>query len=278
MIRNALPDTRRAYTRAVPLLNPLLRLSVEIFRSLRAVWRILRVIAHALHGLYLLRWHFPTLDRSHRNAYKQRWAKQLLSILGVQLEVQGPPPPASALIVCNHISWLDIFVINAACETHFVCKDDVRSWPVIGTLVALADTVFIARNSRSDAVRTAQALVTRLQRNERVAVFPEGTTTNGLTMLPFRPALFQSAIDAACAVTPMALRYTNMRGTPHMAPAYDGDISFGRCLWAIARAGDLHARLISLDLIASSPSRREMSDLAAQQIACANGLSQRRLA
>ena len=183
-------------------------------------------------------------------------------------------PPASAFIVCNHISWLDIFVINAACETHFVCKDDVRSWPVIGALVALADTVFIARNSRSDAVRTAQTLVTRLQRNERVAVFPEGTTTNGLTMLPFRPALFQSAIDAGCAVAPMALRYTNAHGTPHMAPAYDGDISFGKCMWAIARSSDLYARLTTLGTIASDTSRREISDLAAQQIARATGLNQ----
>ena len=246
--------------------NSLLRATII---RLRAVWRIFLVVLLILGGLHMLRWRFPHWTRQQRGQAKQTWAQDLLKRLGVQTQVSGTAPPETALIVCNHISWLDIFVINAACTTDFVCKDDVRKWPVIGTLVTLSDAVYITRHSRNDAARTGQAIATRLRSRDRVAVFPEGSTSNGVTQLPFRPALFQAAIDAPCPVAPLALNYINEQGEQHVAPNYDGAITFGACLWAIACASHLQANLQFLELIEPGNERRSIATQAENQIIAA---------
>src|SRR5690606_26195244 len=112
----------------------------------------------------------------------------------------------------------------------FVSKDDVRKWPLIGWLCARTDTVFLERGSRVAAQRARENLVEALHRGKRVALFPEGTTTRGDTVLPFHSALLQAAIDAGTPVTPVVLRYRSGDGSPSIAPAYVDDISLIGCL------------------------------------------------
>src|SRR5690606_21315559 len=103
-------------------------------------------------------------------------------------------PPARALFVANHISWLDIFVINAMQPSHFVAKSEIRDWPVLGWLCAKAGTVFIARGRLRDVRRIYQGLVERLQVGEPVAFFPEGATSSQGSLQPFHANLFEAAI------------------------------------------------------------------------------------
>lgn len=245
-------------------------------RSTRASWRIVRLLTHILYGMAVIRLTFHKISPEEQRAVKQRWALDLVTQLGVSVHCDQPLPEKASLIVANHISWLDIFVINAHTQTHFVCKDDVQSWPMLGWLVEHSGTVFIARGNRAAAARTAQALMERLERNERVAVFPEGTTTNGTFMLPFRPALLQAAVDGNATVTPIALRYTDAQGKQSFAPAYDGDITMWQCMWAIATSEGLQAHLQVLESIAPSQEddsvgRREISQIAYQRLADALG-------
>lgn len=188
---------------------------------------------------------FPWASIHLQRALKARWSRQLLDVLGVQLRVAGRAPRAG-LLVSNHISWLDIYAINALAPTAFVSKDDVRGWPVIGWLSARTETLFLERGSRNAAMRAKEAVVGRLRERVLVGVFPEGTTSNGEGVLPFHSALFESAIEAGAIIRPLALRYTGRDGKPSQATAYVGETTLWQSLSAITSASDLSVHVTFL--------------------------------
>lgn len=228
--------------------------------EVRAAFRLARVGLHLLWGAATVAVVYPWIDARFRRALKRRWSRQLLETLGIRMKVSsgGTAPPAG-LVVCNHISWLDIYVINALTPAAFVSKDDVKHWPLIGWLCTHTETIFLERGSRAAAQRTRETLVGHLQFGVHVAVFPEGTTTGGDRVLPFHAALFQSAIDAAVPVVPLALRYTDHAGNPSRAPVYDGDITLWQCLRAIACAEGTGVSLTVLDPLTAATDRRELA-------------------
>lgn len=229
---------------------------------MRACFRLARVGVHLLWGAATVASVYPWIDARFRRALKRRWSRQLLETLGIRLQVGAGRTalPVRGMVVSNHISWLDIFVINALTPAAFVSKDDVKHWPLIGWLCAHTETIFLARGSRTAAQRTRATMIDHLQSGVHVAVFPEGTTTGGDRVLPFHAALFQSAIDAGAPVIPLVLRYADRHGNPSRAPAYDGDITLWQCLWSIARTGGLAADLRVLEAIESrGVERRELS-------------------
>ncbi len=238
--------------------------------EVRAAFRLVRVGLHLLWGAATVAVVYPWIAARFRRALKRRWSRQLLETLGIRLKLGAGRTalPARGLVVCNHISWLDIYVINALTPAAFVSKDDVKSWPLIGWLCAHTETIFLERGSRAAAQRTRETMIGQLQSAVHVAVFPEGTTTGGDRVLPFHAALFQSAIDAAVPVVPLALRYTDHAGNPSRAPAYDGDVTLWQCLRAIARAEGLTADLRVLEAIMTqSAGRRELSAQCREAIA-----------
>lgn len=237
----------------------------------RAAARLVGLGLHLLLGLAIVALLYRWLATTRRLELKRRWSRRLLRCLGVELRVAGNH--VQGLVVANHISFLDIFVINAVKPVAFVSKDDVRRWPVIGWLAANTDTVFLERGSRSAAQQARTALVQRLRAGDRAAIFPEGTTTSGDKVLPFHGALFQAAIDSGAPVTPLALRYLDRSGHASQAPAYVDDITLWQCLLAIARADGLVAEVAILDLIPSLVAdRRHLAAHAHRAIAHAVGL------
>lgn len=243
-----------------------------LFKQIRAAWRLLLTAIHLLAGCATVAFRFPRWNEQQRLAAKKKWSIQLLSRLGVGLEVQGDIADGGTLVVANHISWLDIFVINAVRPCAFVCKDDVKSWPLIGWLVANTDTIFIERGNRAAARRTADAMVARLQSGAAMVVFPEGTTTDGTHMLPFRPALLQSAVDAGVPVAPVSIRYRDPQHPISPAPAYDGDITLWQCMHAIALADNLVAEACALPAIDSQAERQHLAAHAKHEIALKLGV------
>jgi 1-acyl-sn-glycerol-3-phosphate acyltransferase len=173
-------------------------------------WRLARLVFHLLRGLATCALVFPWARVTMRERLVRRWSARLLTICRVQVERQpGAEPLRHALIVSNHISWLDIFVINSLHPCRFVAKAEIRAWPVLGWLVAQAGTVFIARGSRRDLRHIFKGLVAALGEHQRVAFFPEGTTASQGCLLPFHANLFEAAIDAAVPVQPYALSYVD---------------------------------------------------------------------
>lgn len=206
----------------------------------RAALRLARAGLHLLWGAATILLVYPWIDTRLQLALKRRWSRQLVHLLGVRIELRGNGE-IRGMAIANHISFLDIFVINAVAPAAFVSKDDVRQWPLIGWLCRRTDTVFLARGSRNAAQQVRATLARTLERGRVVAVFPEGTTTDGSHVLPFHSALFQAAIDAGTPVTPVILAYRDGAGGRAMAPAYVGDTSLMECLWSIAMASGLKA-------------------------------------
>jgi len=231
---------------------------------LRLAWRLARVTVHLLAGLATCAFVFPWAGRPLRDAATRRWSRRLLAICNVSVEAaSGAPALEHALLVANHISWLDIFVINSLYPCRFVAKAEIRSWPVLGWLAAGAGTVFIARGNRRELRHIFKGIVEVLQRGERVGLFPEGTVAWQGSVLPFHANLFEAAIDAPVAVQPCALAYLDAAGNWHRGVDYTGDVSFVDSLMTILKGAPVRARLACLaPLQGAGAHRRELAQAA----------------
>ncbi len=206
----------------------------------------LRVGALLLSGALTVLLLFPHLDRAERARRVTRWAAGLLAIVGVRVRVEGRPPgvrSGGALLAANHISWLDIHVLHSLLPARFVSKAEVRGWPLIGWLAEAAGTVFLVREKKSDAKRVNALMAEHLRLGECLAIFPEGTTTDGGAILPFYPSLFQPAVDAQAQVWPVRIRYLTPAGAPCEAAAYFGGMSLGESFLKVIRAGGIVAEV-----------------------------------
>jgi 1-acyl-sn-glycerol-3-phosphate acyltransferase len=202
-------------------------------KPLRVAWRLARAFVHAIAGFLTIVFLFPRWEPAQREARVQAWSLGMLALLGIRLELRGQPPVAGpVLLVANHISWLDILVMHAACYCRFVSKADVKRWPVIGTLATGGGTIYIERESRRDAMRVVHHMAESLKRGEVVAVFPEGTTSDGTTLLPFHGNLIQAAISIGAPVQPVALKFidSHTRGIS-FTPSYVGDETLLGSVW-----------------------------------------------
>lgn len=240
----------------------------------RAAFRVGRVGLHLAWAIATVALLYPWLPRPAHLTLKRRWSRQLLGILGVRRESSGELPSAPCLLVANHVSWLDIFVINALVPTAFVCKAEVRRWPVVGWLCAHTETVFLPRGSRRAARQTATLVAERLAQGRSLAVFPEGTTSDGTALLPFHAALLQGALDAGMPLQPLALTYFDAGGAGAQAAAYCGETSLLQSIWRIAAARELRVLLQVLPVIPSGADRRILSAVARSRIADAIAESQ----
>lgn len=209
-------------------------------------WRAWRVAAHMLFGLALVRLVFPKLDRLQRDRRIRDWACAMLMKLGVELVICGTPPKVGpVLLVANHLSWLDIVVLHAIHQCRFVSKSDVRRWPLVGALATGAGTLYVERASRRDAMRVVHRMAQALTNGDVLAVFPEGTTSDGTTLLPFHGNLIQAAISTDTPVQPVALRFFDRRsGLPAAAVNYIGDQSLAGSIWRTLGERHLCAKVV----------------------------------
>lgn len=191
------------------------------------VW--LMITAKRIYGL-------KHQDSAQRNRMLQRIAADMLAIVRLRLVVEQPPQHAAKppmLVVSNHISWLDIFVLMTQYPSGFIAKESIRRWPLIGTLASRIGTVFINRNSRQDVAPVIHAIVNALTQQQSVTFFPEARTSDGQGVLPFKAALFQAAIDSAAPVQAIALRYYDAQGQRTTAVSYVGHTNLFVSLWRI---------------------------------------------
>ena len=213
-------------------------------KNLRAGWRLLRALLHIIGGLWTIYTRFGQLDSTQRFARIQAWSNQLLRIIGISIKLHGEAPThGPLLLVCNHISWLDITVLHAVCRCRFVSKAEVKHWPVIGRLAIGCDTLFIERESRRDAMRVVHHVAEALRAGDMVAVFPEGTTGYGEELLPFHANLIQAALSSDAPVQPLALRFTDAAGVHTREPSYVGDDTLQASIWRTLRAESLVANV-----------------------------------
>lgn len=239
--------------------------------------RLVRLVLHLLVGVIKAALLLPLVGRARRTELIRRWSAGVLAILNVRLIAKGEVPDSSAadvMFVANHISWLDIYLLDAVCPVRFVAKAEVRAWPVIGWLAVKIGTLFIERTRRHDTARAGREAVDALRQGDCVAVFPEGTTSNGTLLRPFHASLLQSAIDSGARLWPVAIRYVHRDGTANLSPAYVDNMSFADSLFRILDEPDLEAEITYLEpLPVQGRSRRELAALAEKAIANALNLT-----
>lgn len=237
-------------------------------RALVAAGRVVRMLTHLLHGLWIVNTRWKRLTPQQRHAYVGWWSAKMLRALGVQLEVVGPTPTVPRLITANHISWLDIAAMHAVMpEARFVSKSDIQHWPVVGGLATAVGTLYIERASKRDALRVVHRTAEALQDGDTVAVFPEGTTGPGYPLLPLHANLLQAAISVGAPVEPVVLRW-HQPGRPYSEDAaFVGKMTLMESLWRILTARELSIRIERLPLIEThGQERRALAEVLSQRL------------
>jgi len=220
-----------------------------------------------------LRW-WPEGARTLPHYYHRFLAR----LLGMRVIVQGAPvADGPSLIVANHVSWLDIVALSAVAPLSFVAKSEVNGWPIFGTLARLQRTVFVVRERRSKAGQSRDEIAARLSAHDRLVLFPEGTSTDGLRVRNFKSALLGAAeieIEGrVVTVQPLTIAYTGFRGLPmprwlRPAFAWYGDMDLAPHLWFALQLGkfevtiELHEPLT----VTSSGSRKALAAEAERRV------------
>ena len=238
--------------------------------------RAVRIVGHIVRGLWITGLRFPRLDAAGQDREIRRWARHLLGILNVRVACLNAPDalPSRSILVANHVSWLDIMTVFAVQPAVFIGKNDIRRWPLIGPLCAQAGTIFIERGNRRHARRINGRVADTLSAGRVIAMFPEGTTTDGRVLYPFHRALFQSAVDADAVLQPVGIRYTDAAGAWTDAPAFVGDMSLVASIWRLVSTRELVAELrFAAPIAAGNGHRRDLARLAEAAIARALGLA-----
>lgn len=167
-------------------------------------------------------------------ADRQKWlhhySPEALKAFPVIVQVQGEIP-ASGLVVSNHLSYVDILTLSSVFPCVFVSKDDVAGWPFVGWLCRVAGTIFVDRRSRQDTYRVNDLIGDVLRGGSRVVIFPEGTSSDGSSVLPFHSSLLQPAIDAHASITPLHISYYVNDGDAMTDICYWGKMVFVPHLW-----------------------------------------------
>jgi len=227
------------------------------------VLRAARVTVHVVEALATTTIVFPWLGVDAKQRLIRRWSRHLLRILNVEPRFVGAADralPGNLLIVANHISWLDIFVLNSLQPARFVAKSQLRRWPVIGRVIVGVGTLFVERERRHDTHSVNRRATQVLARGDVLAIFPEGTTSDGRDVLPFHGSLLQPIVDAAGHVQPVAIRYRDAAGGHSDAPAYVGETSFLESFWRTTSASALVVEVhLAPPLAAAARHRRELA-------------------
>jgi len=240
-------------------------------------YRISRIVLHLLYAVSIVLLLFPWFSDKSKVRWERRWNLDLLGIFNIRLLLHGIAPDLfvqNVMLVANHVSWLDIYVLNAVRPVRFVSKIEVLSWPVVGWLAKQTGTLFIDRTKRHDTARVNNEVSVVLKNGGCVAVFPEGTTTNGSKVHHFHASLLQPAIRSQSQVWPAAIRYTHADGSLNMAPAYIDALTFADSLKLVLSQSIIYVEVEFMPPIdAYGKTRRELARDAQHAIAGALNLT-----
>jgi 1-acyl-sn-glycerol-3-phosphate acyltransferase len=207
---------------------------------------------------------FFRLEPARQDLLIERWCREVLNVLSIRLTMLGQTPPgkvSSVLFVANHISWLDILILNAGRRLRFVAKAEVRGWPLIGWMAARTDTLFLKRANPSQLARIVETAATRLRRGDCVAYFPEGTTTDGTSVQVFHSGLFEAAIAAQARIWPVGISYRRDDGLIDTDIAFLGSQSLVSSILNVLARQATQARLSFASPVESSAGdRRRLTD------------------
>lgn len=254
---------------------------LKMIRTLRRALRMPVVVVHVAIGVAVVvsaaawdRWRGCGLHQGVARRMQVFWSRSTLRLLGVRLHREGvSPAPPPALVVSNHLSWMDILVIAGHWPVSFVSKSEVRKWPGIGPAATALGTLYIDRGARNASSQANTVMAERLSEGHYVVLFPEGTTSTGEGLLPFRPRLFQAALDTGAGVQPVTLCYRDAAGERSAAAPFINDESLLGHVWRLAGEPrtDCHVHVCPA-IPVDGQRRRELAAASRSAMASALGL------
>lgn len=250
--------------------EPNRKLPQETPRVIRLV-RWMRVLAHIGVALAITSIFFPRANTVSRARLTRWWSGKLLRILRIRLQVLGDWPgwlEPNLVIASNHVSWADIYVINAVRPARFVAKSEIRNWPVVGWMCDRAGTIFIMRTRRRHTATINEVIHQVLLDGDCVGLFPEGTTSRGDMLRKFHSSLFEPAVVSRARVAPAAIRYSHSNGEICLEAAYINNLSIAKSLGLIIRQRTLIAEITFAAPISSlGKNRRDLACLVQTEVA-----------
>lgn len=200
------------------------------------LWRVIKLLIHFCYGAIKVFLFVANYDDCRKAKALQQWSIKLLKILDINLVIKGivpNKPNTNTLLISNHISWLDILIIYTVIMPRFVAKKEIKQWFIIGSLVKAGNTIFIDRENKRDIIAVNQKLSEELRQGSCMAVFPEGTTSEGDSILPFKASLFEPIYQSKGNVLPIIIQYRDSVGGINKRPAFIGSMSLLRSVWNV---------------------------------------------
>lgn len=212
-----------------------MKVNKQTVSTIVALWRIIKLVNHFSYGAIKVFLFAKFYNDTQKATLLQTWSKKLLHILDIHLILNGhlPNQLANTLIVSNHISWLDILIIFTVNKPRFVAKQEIANWFILGRLAKAGDTIFINRANKKELTQINKQLSTALAEGTCVAIFPEGTTSLGDSLLPFKAPLFEPIYQSKGKVLPIAIQYKDTNGRINNRPSFVGKISLLTSIWRV---------------------------------------------
>ena len=224
----------------------------------KLIWFAAQIGASVVDYFFRVAFVGPKTKRPARAAWLQRATRRHLKIFNFKTEVSGPAP-TGGLIVSNHLSYLDILVLSSVTPAVFVSKADVRRWPVFGWLAALGGTVFIERERRTHVGAVNREIESALSDAVPVVVFPEGTSSDGKNILPFRSPLLEPVAGGAHEISTSWIHYTLGDGDAAQEICYWGDHTFFPHLLNLLDKQKIRARVCFGKFERTTDDRKELA-------------------
>jgi 1-acyl-sn-glycerol-3-phosphate acyltransferase len=209
-----------------------------------------RLVLKLLKGLLLIGFVFPHLRRFERDVVIESWCREVLDVLSIRLNFQGETPPgrvSSVLFVANHVSWVDILVMNACRRVRFVAKAEIRQWPLIGWMAVRTGTIFLKRTSPRELARVAKSVATVLRRGDCIALFAGEATTGGTAVHAFHSELFESALAAEALIWPVGISYGRLDGSLDTGSSIVGNQSLIASIVNVLALPSMQAQVLFTD-------------------------------
>lgn len=206
---------------------------------IRFLVRVIALLLLVLTGLFIAFAFYGWISKPKREWVLRTWSRCLMKTTGVKVISEGHPiMEGPVMLTANHVSWIDIFIINSQRATAFIAKSEIRQWPVIGWLVAAAGTIFIQRGSRQAVVEINQTLAKHFDEGTCIGLFPEGTTSDGLTVLHMFSGLLEGAMKAQVPIQPVALLF-HYQGQRSGRVAFVGEQTLVANIWVLLSSKDV---------------------------------------
>ena len=229
-------------------------------------YRKFRIVVHTITGLILAASILPFVQKSTKSYLIKWWCSGLLCAFNIQVKTFGKPPSSMAqgvLFVANHVSWSDIHALNSVVALRFISKSDVKEWPIFGYLATQANTLFINRDNLQAAGKIVDVCSASLKDGDNLCFFPEGTTSDGQQVLPFKSSIVQAAIDAKALIWPVAVRYVNADASLNTQMAYAGETTMLQSIVAILNIKKPVVELHFLEpIVTADQTRRQLTQTA----------------